>query len=124
MLIGNLATDVDVRETAGGHKRVSFLLAVDRRGSKGDADFFDVTVWDTVAARCERFLTKGKRVALDGRLHSRRWQTAEGAHRRAVEVVANDVEFLWTRAESAARSRDEQAEPLAEVVHLAERSMA
>jgi single-strand DNA-binding protein len=123
-LIGNLATDVDVRDVSGGHRRASFLLAVDRRGSRGEADFFEVTAWDRLAARCERFLTKGRRIALDGKLRSRRWEAADGTQRRAVEVVADDVQFLWTRAESAREGADVEAAPLAEVVHLAERSMA
>ena len=123
-LIGNLATDVDVREVTGGHKRASFVLAVDRRSVPDEADFFDVTAWDTQAASCEEYLAKGSKVAVDGRLRSRRWQTPDGTWRRAVEVVASRVEFLRTRATTPSAADDADGEPVADVVHLPERSMA
>jgi single-strand DNA-binding protein len=91
-LIGNLATDVELKEVAGGKKVASFLLAVDRPGQEV-ADFVWVSVWERQAEVCAEYLAKGKRVALDGRLRSRSWETEEG-RRNAIEVVANRVEFL------------------------------
>jgi single-strand DNA-binding protein len=91
-LIGNLATDVELREVAGGKQRASFLLAVDRPG-QDEADFVWITAWDRQAETCGEFLTKGRRIALDGRLRSRRWEE-DGKQRSAVEVVANRVQFL------------------------------
>ena len=91
-LIGNLATDVELKEV-GEEKRVaSFLLAVDRPGSE-QADFVRVAAWNKQADACTRFLAKGKRVAVDGRLRSRSWEE-EGKKRSAIEVVAANVEFL------------------------------
>jgi len=91
-LIGNLATDVELKEV-GEEKRVaSFLLAVDRPGSE-QADFVRVACWNKQADACTRFLAKGKRVAVDGRLRSRSWEE-EGKKRSAIEVVAASVEFL------------------------------
>lgn len=91
-LIGNLATDVELKEV-GEEKRVaSFLLAVDRPGSE-QADFVRVAAWNKQADACTRFLAKGKRVAVDGRLRSRSWEE-EGKKRSAIEVVAASVEFL------------------------------
>ena len=92
-LIGNLASDVDVREVGEDRKVVSFLLAVDRPGDKG-ADFVRVAAWNKQADSCARFLAKGRRVAIDGRLRSRSWDDADGTRRSAVEVVANSVQFL------------------------------
>jgi single-strand DNA-binding protein len=124
-LIGNLASDVDVLELEQDRKRVTFRLAVDRRGSSGGADFFDVTVWDKEAGTCERFLSKGKRIALDGRLRSRTWDAADGTKRYGVEVVANHVDFLWTSGEGVGHeSPGESDAAFGEVVALAERSMA
>lgn len=92
-LIGNLATDVELKEL-GEEKRVaSFVLAVDRPGGE-QADFFRVACWNKQADVCNRFLAKGKRVAVDGRLRSRSWEDPEGKKRTAVEVVAATVEFL------------------------------
>lgn len=93
-LIGNLATDVELREL-GDEKRVaSFLLAVDRPGPDGKADFVRIAAWNKQAEVCNRYLAKGKRVAVDGRLRSRSWEDADGKRRSAVEVVANRVQFL------------------------------
>ena len=91
-LIGNLATDVELRELAGGKQKASFLLAIDRP-VKDEADFVWVTAWDRQAEVCHQFLAKGRRVALDGRLRSRSWDE-DGKKRTAVEVVANRVQFL------------------------------
>ncbi|HET7046565.1 MAG TPA: single-stranded DNA-binding protein [Gaiellaceae bacterium] len=89
-LIGNLATDVDLREL--GEKKVAgFLLAIDRPG--GGADFVWISAWDRQAELCREYLGKGKRVALEGRLRSHSWDE-EGKRRTKVEVVASRVQFL------------------------------
>jgi single-strand DNA-binding protein len=92
-LIGNLATDVEVRDVGEGGKRASFLLAVDRRSAACGADFVSVVVWDKLAETCERFLVKGRRIGVIGRLRSHSWEE-EGRRHRRVEVVADAVEFL------------------------------
>ena len=99
-LIGNLATDVDLREVGEDRKVASFLLAVDRRGQEGGADFVRVTAWGKQAESCARYLGKGRRVAVDGRLRSNSWEDAEGKRRRSVEVVANHVQFLSGTADA------------------------
>ena len=93
-LIGNLASDVEVRELGEDRRVASFLLAVDRPGPDGKADFVRVAAWNKQAEVCSRFLSRGRRVALDGRLRSRSWEDADGKRRSAVEVVANSVQFL------------------------------
>jgi single-strand DNA-binding protein len=92
MLIGNLATDVEVKEVGEDKRVASFTLAVDRPGSE-QADFVRVAAWNKQADACNRFLAKGKRVAVDGRLRSRSWEE-DGKKRSAIEVVAATVEFL------------------------------
>ena len=93
-LTGNLCTDVDLKELAGEKRVATFLLAVDRLGKDGGADFVRVSVWDRQAEVCSQYLSKGKRVGVDGRLRSRSWEE-DGKRRSAVEVVANRVEFLF-----------------------------
>jgi single-strand DNA-binding protein len=93
-LIGNLATDVELKEVGDGKRLASFLLAVDRSSKDGGADFVSITVWDRQAELCGQYLAKGKRVGLDGRLRSRSWNGDDGTRRSALEVVANRVEFL------------------------------
>ena len=92
-LIGNLATDVDLREVGPEKKVASFVLAVDRASREGGADFVSVSAWDRQAELCAEYLGKGRRIAVDGRLKSRSWEE-EGKRRSAIEVVARRVEFL------------------------------
>ena len=87
-LIGNLATEVQLKEVATDKKVASFLLAVNRPTKDAQADFVWVSAWDRQAELCAEWLSKGKRVALDGRLKSRSWEE-DGKRRDAIEVVAN-----------------------------------
>ena len=100
-LIGNLASEVELREVGEDRKVASFLLAVDRRSQDGGADFVRVSAWAKQAELCARYLGKGRRVAIDGRLRSNSWEDAEGKRRRSVEVVANHVQFLSGPGESS-----------------------
>jgi single-strand DNA-binding protein len=92
-LIGNLATGVELREVGPDRRVASFVLAVDRAGREGGADFVSVSAWDRQAELCAEYLGKGRRIAVDGRLESRSWE-ADGKRRSAIEVVARRIEFL------------------------------
>ena len=92
-LIGNLATEVDVREVGPDKKVASFPLAIDRASRDGGADFVTVSAWDRQAELCAEYLGKGRRIAVDGRLKSRSWED-DGKQRSAIEVVARRIEFL------------------------------
>jgi single-strand DNA-binding protein len=93
-LVGNLATDVDLKEVGEDRKVASFLLAVGRASKDGGADFVRISVWNRQAELCDQFLVKGRRVAVDGRLRSHTWEEPDGKRRSAVEVVAQRVQFL------------------------------
>jgi len=92
-LIGNLATDVELKPLGEGRSVASFVVAIDRQGRDG-ADFIRIAAWNKQAEACANGLAKGRRVALDGRLRSRTWEDSEGNRRSSIEVVANHVEFL------------------------------
>ena len=92
-LIGNLATEVDLKQIGDDKQVANFLLAIDRPGKDAGADFVRVSAWEKQAEMCARYLAKGRRVAIDGRLRSRSWEE-DGKRRSAVEVVANRVQFL------------------------------
>jgi single-strand DNA-binding protein len=92
-LIGNLASDVEIREVGEDKKVASFLLAVGRGGRDAGADFVGVSVWDRQAELCAEYLSKGRRIGLDGYLRSRNWEE-DGRRRRVVEVVGRHVDFL------------------------------
>ncbi len=92
-LIGNLATEVELRDVGEDKKVAGFLLAVNRGTREAGADFVWVQAWDRQAEVCAEYLTKGQRVGVAGRLHSRSWEE-EGKRRTLVEVVGQRIEFL------------------------------
>ena len=92
-LIGNLATEVELKSLGEDKQVANFLLAVDRPG-RDEADFVRVSTWDKQAEVCAQYLTKGRQVAIDGRLRSSSWEDADGNKRNAVDVVAHRVQFL------------------------------
>ena len=92
-LIGNLATEVELKEVGADRKVASFLLAVGRGSRDGGADFVWVSAWDRQAELCAEHLAKGRRVGVAGRLKSRTWEQ-DGRRRDAVEVVVHRVDFL------------------------------
>ena len=99
-LVGNLTTDVELRDLGDEKRLAKFGLAVDRGGKNSDTDFFRVAVWDRQAQVCADYLTKGTKIALEGRLRYHTWED-DGQKRSAVEVVAYRVEFLTPRSSGA-----------------------
>lgn len=91
-LVGNLATDVELKELGEERRVASFVLALDRPGRDG-ADFVRIAAWNRQAELCSRYLGRGELVGVEGRLRSRTWEEG-GEKRSALEVVANRVEFL------------------------------
>ena len=98
VLIGRLTKDPELRYTPSGKAVCQFRLAVDRGTSSAqgekEADFFDVVVWEKQAENCANYLSKGRLVAVNGRLQSRSYDAQDGTRRTVTEVVARDVRFL------------------------------
>ncbi len=95
ILLGRLTRDPESRTTSGGKLVVSFSLAVDRGGADDTADFFDITAWEKLGELVSQYLSKGRRVLVQGRLRQDSWDDKEtGKKRSKVEVVATDVTFL------------------------------
>lgn len=99
-LIGRLGRDPELKYTQSGKAVANFSLAVDRR-QKGETDWFHITTWDKLAERCGEHLHKGRQAAVRGRMQSRTYETQDGQKRTAWEVVAEDVQFLGAREDSA-----------------------
>jgi single-strand DNA-binding protein len=104
VLVGNLTKDPELRHTPSGTGVCSLRLAVNTRrkdGATGEwtdkPNFFDVSVFGNQAASCAQYLAKGRPVGIDGRLEWREWEAADGTKRQAVEVVADNVQFLGGR---------------------------
>lgn len=106
ILIGRLVQDPELRYTPSGVPVGSFTLAVDRTfaNQQGEraTDFIDIVVWRQLAETCANHLSKGRLVAVDGRLQIRQFETQDGQKRRVAEVVANDVRFLDRPRQAAA----------------------
>jgi len=96
VLIGRLTRNPELRTTPTGKNVCSFGLAVNRRVKQqdGDADFFTVTAWGQTADYVSNYLTKGRLVAVDGRLSWRKYTTSDGQNREVIEVVADSVQGL------------------------------
>ncbi len=107
VLTGNLTRDPELRSLPSGTSVCSLRLACNtrRKGASGQwedkPNYFDVTVWGSQGENCARFLSRGRPVAIDGRLEWREWQTQDGQKRQAVDIVADAVQFLGGRDEGA-----------------------
>jgi single-strand DNA-binding protein len=103
VLTGNLTRDPELRSTSGGTSVCSLRIASNtrRRNSAGEwedkPNYFDVTVWGAQGENCANYLSKGRPVAVDGRLDWREWEAQDGSKRQAVEIIANSVQFLGSR---------------------------
>ena len=99
VLIGRLTRDPELRTTSTGKSVVSFSIAVQKRikpqnPNDPDADFFRVTAWGQTAEFVSNYMSKGRLVAVDGRLETRKFVDNQGANREVVEVVADNVNGL------------------------------
>ena len=103
ILTGNLTRDPELRHTSSGTAICKLRIAVNTRRKDGSGqwidkpNYFDVTVWGAQGENCSNYLSKGRPVALDGRLEWREWDDKEGNKRQAVEVIADSVQFLGSR---------------------------
>jgi single-strand DNA-binding protein len=115
VLVGRLATDPQLRYTPTGKPVTRFVIAVDRRrknGDGGNADFIPVLTWGKTAENVVQYISKGRLVALEGRISSRSAEV-EGKTRRFVEIVAVRVRFLPDgRRSSAAQATEAGDEDL------------
>ena len=104
VLVGRLTRDPELRATTGGTSVCKLGLAVSDRvkdpttGEWGERpNYFDIDVFGGQGENCAQYLTKGREVAVEGRLRWRSWETQEGQKRSAVSVVANTVQFIGPR---------------------------
>ncbi len=103
-ITGNLTRDPELRSTPGGTAVCKLRVAVNSRRKDGQTgewvdkpNYFDVTVWGAQGENCANYLSKGRPVAVDGRLEWREWESQDGGKRQAVEIIADSVQFLGSR---------------------------
>lgn len=110
MLIGNLGKDPEMSYTPNGIAVTKFSLAVNRvtKSPSGErqeeTEWFNIVAWRQLAETCNNFLRKGQKVFIEGRLSTRKYTDKNGVERTAVEVIANDMEMLTPKSQSAAPS--------------------
>ena len=105
ILTGNLTKDPELRSLPSGTAVCRLRIACNTRrkdASSGDwvdkPNFFDVTIWGKQGENCAQYLSKGRPVAIDGRLEWREWEAQDGSGKRqAVEIIADSVQFLGSR---------------------------
>jgi single-strand DNA-binding protein len=102
VLIGRLTRDPELRYVPSGHPVASFSLAVDRpfanQQGERETDFIDIVAWRKLAEQVSQHLSKGRLVAVEGRLQIRSYETQDGQKRKVAEVVADGVRFLDRKA--------------------------
>ena len=94
--IGRLVRDPEVRYTQSGKACAKFTLAIDRRKSSDgnqQADFIQCVAWEKTAEVISQYCTKGKKIAVEGRIQTRSYDAKDGAKRYVTEVVVNNMEF-------------------------------
>ncbi len=102
-IIGNLTRDPETRTVSSGSSVCSFTVAVNRRRSadgQPDADFFRVSAWNKLGDVCQRYLAKGRKVAVVGSVSASSYEAKDGSTRFSLDVYAEDVEFLSPKQES------------------------
>ena len=104
LIAGNLTRDPELRETASGFQVLNFGVAVnDRRKNpqtqqwEDYANFVDCTMFGNRAASVSRFLGKGSKVAIEGKLRWSQWETQDGSKRSKLEVIVDEIEFMTSR---------------------------
>jgi single-strand DNA-binding protein len=96
--VGNLTKDPETRD-AGGKQVAKFSLAINRKSKQGDETMYiDVVAWERLSEICQQYLRKGMSVLIEGRLAIRKYDDRDGNKRTAVEIVANDMQMLDSKA--------------------------
>jgi single-strand DNA-binding protein len=103
ILTGNLCSEPELRETSTGLTVCKLRVASSTRRKTSDGEgyedrpnYFNVTVWGGQGENAADHLSKGRSVAIDGRLEWREWETADGEKRQGVDIIADSLQFLGT----------------------------
>jgi single-strand DNA-binding protein len=102
ILIGNLANDPEAFTTQSGISRSTFRLAVQRRFANAqgvrEADFLTIVAWRATADFCNRYLCKGRKIAVEGSIQVRSYDAQDGSKRYITEIIADSVESLGSKS--------------------------
>lgn len=105
VLIGNISTDIQLRYTQSNMAVATFNLALNRpkkQDGTQEADFPNIVVWGKQAENINKYLKKGSKLALEGRIQTRNYDDQNGNKRYVTEVVAENVQFLDSKKDGQA----------------------
>jgi len=118
ILIGNLCDNPTGRTTQSGVAQSTFKIAVQRRFANAqgvrEADFFTVVAWRQTADFCNKYLLKGRRVAVEGSIQNRSYTAQDGGTRWVTEIIAENVEAVGAPKENADALKPEEAPTMPE----------
>lgn len=113
VLMGRLTADPELRTTSSGISVTSFSVAVDRsyakRGEDKTTDFINVTAWRSTADFITKYFHKGSMIAVQGSLQTRNYEDKNGNKRTAYDVVADQVSFCGSKAETSSYGNNDNA---------------
>ncbi len=118
-LIGNLTRDPELRYTPSGSAVCSFSIATNRSWTtdtgekKDESEFHRIVAWNKLAEICSQFLTKGRKVFVEGRLATRSWQAQDGTQKQTTEIVISDMILLDNRKSEGGEDVEADASPKA-----------
>jgi single-strand DNA-binding protein len=119
VIVGRLTSDPELRATPGGMSILKMRLAFNDRRKNAETgeweetpNYIDVTLFGSRAEGVSRIVTKGMRIGVDGKLRWRQWETPQGEKRSAIEVIADDIEFLDSREGGAGPYPPPPGEPI------------
>ena len=120
-LIGNLTRDPELRYTPNGNGVCTFSIATNRSWTtdsgekREEVDFHRIVAWNKLAELCSQFLTKGRKVYVEGRLATRNWTAQDGSQKSTTEVVIDDMILLDSRGGASQQSgQAEESDPATE----------
>ncbi len=121
MLIGHLGDDVKLHYFEGGNCIGRFSLATNEvYVNKSNGEKINTTEWHNLVVRnkaaevCEKYLTKGDKIYVEGRLRSRQYQTEDGSQKNTVEIIVTEFTFLSTKKNADAQKNAADPQPAVE----------
>ena len=112
VLTGRLTADPELKTTPNGISVTTFSIAVNRNyrsGTESQADFINIVAWRQTAEFVTKYFKKGNLIGIEGSIQTRRYQDKNGNNRTAFEVVANNVQFVESKRDTAPQNNDAPA---------------
>lgn len=116
IIVGNISSEVELKQTQNGTSVCSFNVAVNRFSkdtNEPKVDFFTVVAWQTKAEFVSRYFSKGKPILVCGRLENRAWTDKNGSKRISTEIIAEEVSFVGNNESTESKSQPQPYVPSA-----------